>query len=268
MQLQTRRTSISIVAILFAALALSSCMATLTDGRRTLMGAKGISTRGTLLISTETYTAPLQYRPVALCEFVLSQTQLPQSPLRSFEAELALNIEPIGNQLFLRATTTEDGSIRESTGVIGKDGQLFRFNIFDLSMGRRVTSDNFSEEAKAALSTVKRAGSADTHILVVFSLLTPHYGERSLQPGRRIAQVFDETGGVWGSYVYSGVSNFRGRKVLVLDLVRAFDALAALGELVVGFTLVDTENMLPIYSTLDFGSNGTLMRLERTRCQS
>lgn len=267
MSLQAHR---KIVALIFtlAAFMLSNCMslATLGDGRRTTMGKTGIATRNALFVSPEPFLGPLRYHPVASCEFILSESS-PISRIRSYTADLNVNIRPIGDLLFLSSTASLGEATEESTAVIGVDGQLMRFNMMNIALGRRVTSDNFAEEATAELNRLGLGESPGVNFLNVFSFFTPHYRDTSLQVGSLSSEVLDETGGIWAYFSYSGISEFAGLKVLVLDLVRTLDRMPELGQVVTGFTLVDPENMLPVFSTIDFGSSGSILSIQRTRCQ-
>lgn len=231
-------------------------LGTLDDGRRTTMSAANIGMRNALIVSNEPFGGPLLYRPVESCSYL--RTTNP--PIGSAESEnLQISVRPVQDRMLV----TAKGDRGDSTALIGIDGELFDFNLFVNRTGSRSTSDTYASDATVALSQIE--GKPGAHAVNELQVFVPHYRANSVRYGEVIAEVADESGEVWGRYVYGGVSSFANGKVLLFDLVRTANSGTSYSETVRGFSLVDPETMLPVIATLDSGYSLRMQRIECTR---
>jgi hypothetical protein len=254
--IDSARRKLAMLVIALATQAVTACVnLRLGDGRETTLGAASAAMRDALVISREGFPGSLRYQPVERCEFFLLQASFRRDPV---SVGMSVSVRRVGEYLFLNATS----SFGDSTALFDFDGRLLDFNIVDLSTRRRTTSESYPSDAETELNRLGR--SSDIHFINFLRLFTPHYRSTALRVGEVAAVVLDETNQVWGKYIYMGTANFGGLKVLVLDLVHSAGGSVDQGALVVGFTLIDPKNMLPVVSTVE---SGALVRLRRTTCR-
>jgi hypothetical protein len=241
-------------ALAWALVMLGGCqtLPSLPDGRLTTLEPAAAARRASLAISVNPLDATPRYRATDSCRYSLTNTYLKTSDQQTWK------VTPVRDRLLVNMDDRVRGV---STALIAPNGQLFDFNLVNAQTGQRSTSETFGDDAGVLASSLqKKAGG---HAINELQLFLPHYEVESATYGDVVARIHDENGGVWAQFIYAGDSQFSGRRVVVLDLVRRMETMADAGPVVIGFNLVDAETALPVLSVLDLGF---LYRLEQLGC--
>lgn len=229
---------------------LSACasIANMPDGRATSLDEAAVSQRFARPISTAGTAAMPEYRSGLVCSYSL-RTQVDAGAV-----PWTWTTRSVRDRILVQM----DGPYPEpSTVLIGADGELFDFNVTDVLTGGRSTSENYQAQSEAKIAAMPGARMVNT-----VSLSLPHFQVSSARYGDVVSRIDDSSGAFWAQFIYAGSTTFRGRQVVVLDLVRLMPTMGN-RPIVVGYTVIDAENALPLVTTLQLGSR---YQLEQRGC--
>jgi hypothetical protein len=135
----------------------------------------------------------------------------------------------------------------EGTMLVGATGELRDFNIWAPEYARRVTGSSYTSEGRWN----GRENDRSRFVRRELTLLYPHIVNSSPEPGDTVAHIRDENGQVWARYVYRGLSNYRSERVVVFDLIRNHQARGRTQEVLVGFSILSADRLVPMYQTMN-----------------
>lgn len=247
MKLAHRLARLAPITLSCALMAGCASLATMPDGRSTSLDEATVAERFSRSISTEGTAALPRYQPGLVCAYTLEANA--ESGAWTWTTRAVRD----------RILVQMQGPYAEpSTVLIGRDGQLFDFNVVDVLTGERETAENYQARSRA-----KVAASPGARMINTVEIELPHFQVAEARYGDVTGRVLDSGGEVWAQFVYAGSMTFRGRPALVLDLVRLMPTMGN-RPVMVGFTLVDAATGLPLVSTLQLG---TRYRLEQGGCE-
>lgn len=183
-----------------------------------------------------------RYRPVSYCQYT---GQMSDGVTRQRDSETIV-VRRVRDRLLV--TSTIGGE--QSTLLISPSGQKYDYNAADAS-GRRLTPDEFSR-------VQGERGPAMNNI----DLYIPSFRPGPANPGDVVARLRDSSGIVQAVFVYKGLTSFKGRDAVLLDLAMATpDGAAGRG---VGFSIIDAQRALPL---LFAASGRPSIRVEQIECR-
>jgi len=238
-------------------------MTDMADGTTDTMIREDQQIRESLVVDQASPSRPLTYLGSPRCSFTYEYTTRGANTetYRYSVARRALNSDTVGFSFVHEAGQGEDmlvsgGGVQrswpdmrsgEGTMLVGATGELRDFNIWAPAYARRVTGSNYTSDGRWS----GRESERSRFVRRELTLLYPHIVDRSPQPGDTIAHIRDETGQVWARYVYRGLSNYRGERAVVFDLIRNHQARDRTQEVLVGFTIFSADRLVPMYQTMN-----------------
>lgn len=196
-------------AMMFLVATLTSCATySIIGGNQSVLTGEAVAMR-TVFVTIAPLARRPAYLPAASCRYQQESFR----GGRSSGASIAkLEVKAVRDRLFL--TWKDSGP--DSTALIGRDGKLFDFNYASTLDGERWTSENFSQKSADLL----RQYGPEAHTLNQVELLFPRLVTRGYAPGSTLGSIHDETGVVWGEYIYRGMATVKGNRGILADLVR------------------------------------------------
>jgi hypothetical protein len=227
----------------------------LADGQQTTLLADSIAVRNGL--QQQLATTPgvrTAYHPVT-CAF--SEAMGP-----GYTGTLNLSLAAVKNRLFV----SMQGPSQDNQYLIDQSGSTYDLNSLDIKTLRtKLTADAYNKVLEKLKNNSATAPVAKyIHVLNNFTIFVPHFTQPPQQPGDAVADVLEENGEVWGSYVYRGTLSYRGTQSELFDLVRTQQGTGK--QFVNGFLVFDTKNMVPIL--IHISSGLTTNTLEQVSCHS
>lgn len=241
-----------------AAIGLSGCaMNALTPGG-TPSGMDSVNTRlrSGLTVTPSPLSRPPTYTPAQPCTYRQVVTLVGQRPaVKSY----SVGVKAVRDRLLVSFV----GSGETSTALINRQGTMFDFNLVNSIDGSRWTSDNYRARATQQAARTQAQYGPSAHSINDFTALYPRFILGRQQVGDVVAEVQDESGKVWASYIYRGVVQYNGNQAIVLDLMRRFESVPGNPILMVGFNVLDSSTMAPLVFVLDAGHK---LKFERISC--
>ena len=229
-------------------------MAVLPDGQRTVMGSNSSIQRSSLAIKKTQYSSPLVYASDINCEYKETSKEFGSS--ESSVYSINLSITSVGDKSLV---VMEYLGKYKSTALIDPRGKLIDFNFIDPKDGKRTTSETYQERIGEQRSSLDESLRSRAQFVNPFSLFMPEFHKISqLSVNKSVANITMEDGQNWGEYVYRGLSQYNGRSVIVLDLVRIPPTLSDSTAVLYGYNLIDAETKLPVLTVLDAGTKNVV----------
>jgi hypothetical protein len=252
--------SCAATALMIASILVQGCtgVTTLSDGRNTTLDTSDAKIRSDIQVTRVPLTDRLAYIPVKSCTY--KQEEIVTDG-RKTDSETHLEIKPVRDRLLI--TEYENG--KPSTALIGRNGHIYNFNLYDSDLGTRSDKSTFGEQAAARVEKAREKGGLSAHELNPLTMVFPEFLQERPSPGDIVANVEDEDGAIWGRYQYAGITNVSNRRAAVFDLRRVLETQPDKGNVVVGYDVVDVSNGLPLKFVLHVGAR---MQFEQVQCAS
>ena len=232
--------------------------AILPDGQHSAMGIASNVQRATLDIEPRTHLGELVYSQVSNCVYKQSIRLHGSSTTEDFT--ITVSLKPIEDKYLV---VLDSSNRKTSTALITYYGKLLDFNIIDSVSGERYTSESYGEkiqQRKKELGTAYKPG--NTYFVNPISIFLPELeNKKSYRVDQVVSTILEEEGSKWGEYVYRGVSDFEGQRVLVLDLIRTKGGGGYGRPLIFGYNLLDVNTKVPILTVLDGGTKSVMTRI-------
>jgi len=238
---------------------LTGCLiiATLPDGQQSIMSAELNLQRANLIIDPIQLNQALHYTPKKKCLYKEFRLEYGNNSAEIYDT--FLTVKSIKEKYLLIIKKENSRISTTSTALINPNGEILDFNLVDPSDNMRLTVENYrtviSEKKRQLKEKVGYTYAPEkTHYLNPVSIFMPEFiNPEYITPNTVVAQVKSDDGSVWGSFLYQGVSVFKGKHVLVLDLITNSDTFDN-KPVIAGFYLMDISSKLPIYTVFDAGS--------------
>lgn len=212
-------------------------------------------TRAALVIAADAMSHSLVYAPAAPCTYRSTFTLYGQDPQVRISS---VSLKPVRNRLLVSML----GPGENSTVLIDRSGMLYDFNLVNMN-GTRSTSEDYQAGANEQAARTREKYGASSHAINDFTILYPHFIAGRRQVGDVVAEIADESGSLWGTYVYRGTTSYAGRQAVVIDLVHKLETRPDKPPVAVGFNILDASTLAPLLLVLDAGS---ALRVERISC--
>jgi hypothetical protein len=195
------------------------------------------------------------YGPVAGCVYTQDLSKLGGTKITETFTLHSAPVATNGENLFVTETATDNQV--SSFLIDSTSGKLLDFKSIDPTDGQRYTPENATQTAQEAFANMPPARQAnDPHYINGFQLFMPEFDGVDFNPNDAVANVTQEDGNVWATYVYRGITEYNGVTGPLFDLMRTDTK----GTRLAGFMVFDTMNMTPLLSVLDSGTTATFTR--------
>lgn len=183
-----------------------------------------------------------RYRPVSYCHYT---GEMSDGITRQSDAETIV-IRRVRDRLLATSTI----GVEQSTVLLSPSGEKYDYNAADAS-GRRLTPNEFN-----------RARGEGGPGMNNIDLYIPAFRPGPANPGDVVARLRNSDGIVQAVFVYKGLTSFKGREAVLLNLAMATPEGTA-GR-TVGFSIIDAQRALPLM----FAAAGRpSIRVEQIECR-
>ncbi len=223
---------------------LAGCYSSLPDGQLTLMNRGNSQARGRINITPQIIYEPFIYKPVSSRTFQTT-IDIPGQPQEFHRIDVSIRY--IDDRVLVVGRENHE---HRYTCLLSKNGKLYDFNFIDTQDGR-VTTENYDERVKNRMKKLNSKKLNAPHVLNSLSLIYPEFKSPPYLPDEAAAKVISGNGKMWGEYKFRGITNYRQTEAVVFDLVRIQETNPTIGEMVVGFSIVELNTMLPLFMVFD-----------------
>jgi hypothetical protein len=147
--------------------------------------------------------------------------------------------------------------------LITANGEITNFNSVDPFTHERITFSNLAAAAEKTRERLRQMypGVKGPDMLVGYPML-PRLVANDGTVGSKVAAI-DNTQGEWAAYYYQGMTQFKGWRGVVLDLIRVMDVKGKPKPVRIGFLVAEYRTMMPLMFVYE---NFDQMRARVQRC--
>lgn len=200
----TRQAPVAILAI-----TLAGCVSyPIVGGHPSVLSSDAVGLRTTVVTATPLGRRPA-YQPVPSCRY---QQEIYRGGRLADSSVVKVEVAKARERLLI---TWRDGG-EPSTAIIGRDGKLFSYNFMSRINGERWNSDN----AQRKYAELRASSPPGMRWLNEIEVYYPTWVARGSNPGSTLGVVHDDTGAVWGEFVYQGKASVKGQRGILADFIR------------------------------------------------
>lgn len=254
------RPRIGIAFLVLIATTVSGCaLSRLDNGNQSAMDASFNQLRNSIVIDPSSPVLHMRYHLRGQCRY----KETAAGPDGTSASEAVVVFTPRRDKTFI--STMQLGHLGGYTGSefasIDRTGRLIDFNSHIVGRGlsatvtpqtaRRIAQELIQKEANRQKNNIFISKNS-IHELNDISIDFPHYISDAQYVGSVVAYVSIEGGGIYGPYIYRGITDYQGHRAALLDLMRTMPDLGS-SPVTTGFGLFDISTGLPLLVVVSAG---------------
>lgn len=251
--LKTRKVTHRILVFLILAGLASSCslpLTTLPNGERSFMAPEANSLRSALKIDQQLSPLNIEYHPVEPIRY-RSYSETFKIYNKNPNKESVVKVKAVGDKFTI--IIQNPGEVVDVL-VVEKNGKLYDYNkgsLTDICHQQHVIPETAKKCSAPLSNNWQKQYVKNPKMLSSNEFLFPEYLRPLSRSGQVVGVVRTFAGDEWGQIVYSGITDYNGRRAAVLDLMRRPTHLGY--PYLVGFNVVDLETSLPLVAVISSG---------------